>query len=114
MTDHPFPPEVVEALLRHMNDDHAADSLLICQQLGEQPDATAARMTGIEGAAVRFSAAVDGDEVEVRLETAPLTERVVIRNEIVRLFQEACARAAIDPLTRNANPTHPAPAEEHH
>uniref|UniRef100_UPI002594DDC9 DUF2470 domain-containing protein n=1 Tax=uncultured Gordonia sp. TaxID=198437 RepID=UPI002594DDC9 len=43
-----FSPDVVAAVLAHMNDDHADDSLLICRALGGRPDAVAARMTGFD------------------------------------------------------------------
>ena len=44
----PFPQEVVEAITRHMNADHAEDSLLIVRSLGDLPEATEARMTGLD------------------------------------------------------------------
>ena len=36
MTDRtdPFPPEVVEQIARHMNDDHSEDNVLIVRGLG--------------------------------------------------------------------------------
>jgi hypothetical protein len=39
MTEDVFTPEVVGPIARHMNDDHAEDSLLICQTLGRVPHA---------------------------------------------------------------------------
>ncbi|MFC7590327.1 DUF2470 domain-containing protein [Nonomuraea antimicrobica] len=32
-----FTEEVVEAIKRHMNDDHAGDALLIVRALGDRP-----------------------------------------------------------------------------
>jgi hypothetical protein len=48
----PFSPAVVAQVTRHMNEDHAEDSLLIVRALGGHPDARAVRMAG-EQAAVR-------------------------------------------------------------
>jgi hypothetical protein len=39
-----FPTEVVDAILRHMNDDHTDDSLAIARAFAD-PAATAATMT---------------------------------------------------------------------
>ena len=88
----PFTPEVVEAVKRHMNDDHADDALLICRALGGRPTATAARTTGVDADAIEFAAVVEGKEVPVRLPWGTtLTERAQVRTEVVRLYREACA-----------------------
>ncbi len=88
----PFPPEVIAAVMRHMNTDHADDCLVICQGLGGQPTATAANMSGMDAEAMEFLAVVDGTEVPVRV---PFSERLVerrqIRAEAARMYREACA-----------------------
>ncbi|MCG5216959.1 DUF2470 domain-containing protein [Streptosporangium soli] len=87
-----FTPDVVEAIKRHMNDDHADDALLICRALGDRPAATAARTTGVDAEAIEFAVVVDGEEVPVRVPWgATLTERAQVRAEVVRLYREACA-----------------------
>jgi len=94
----PFSPEVVAAVTRHMNDDHPEDTLLIVRAFGGLPEATAARMTGLDGTAGEYAATVDGREVEVRVPwSQPLTERAQIRAEVVRLYQEACERLGVAP-----------------
>ena len=93
-----FPPEVVAAVSRHMNDDHAGDALLICRTLGGRPDATAARTTGLDADGIDFAVTVGGIEVPVRIPFARrLTERAQIRREVVRMYQEACERAGVPP-----------------
>ena len=88
-----FAPDVVAAVMRHMNTDHADDCVVLCQALGGQPTATAAVMSGLDGDAASFEATVDGQPVPVRIPFATtLTERAQIRVEIVRLYDEACAR----------------------
>ncbi|WP_460860715.1 DUF2470 domain-containing protein [Nocardiopsis coralliicola] len=83
-----------------MNDDHAADTLVICRGLGGVPEATAARMTGLDGDGGDYAATVGGTEVPVRVPwSGPLTERAEIRREVVRLYRDACTRLGIEPHT---------------
>ncbi|MET7396902.1 DUF2470 domain-containing protein [Dactylosporangium sp. NPDC005572] len=92
----PFTDDVVATVRRHMNDDHADDSLLICRSLGGRPDATAAAMTGMDGEGIDFTAFVDGHDVTVRVPfSRPLTERAEVRPEVVRMYREACAALGV-------------------
>ncbi|MER7168898.1 DUF2470 domain-containing protein [Micromonospora sp. NPDC000207] len=98
MTGQPFGPEVVAAVSRHMNDDHAEDSLLIARTLGGCPNATRARATGLDAEGMDFAVTVDDIEVPVRIPFAHrLTERAEIRHEVVRMYREACAQLGIEP-----------------
>jgi putative heme iron utilization protein len=100
MTDpgSPFPPEVVAAVSRHMNDDHAADSLLICQALGGLPTATRARATGLDADGMDFAVTVDDIEIPARIPFGHrLTERAEIRREVVRMYRAACAQLGVEP-----------------
>ncbi len=93
-----FAPEVVDAVCRHMNEDHVEDSLLIVRSIGGAPDATEASMVGLDDAAAIFSATVGGAPTEVRVPwSEPVTERAQIRVEVVRMYHEACAAAGIEP-----------------
>ncbi|GAB4048900.1 hypothetical protein GCM10028775_15050 [Catellatospora paridis] len=91
----PFPAEVVAQIMRHMNDDHPADSLLICRAtLPEpaRPDATAAVMSGMDNRGIEFQAVIKGVETPIRVPFAQqLTERAQVRVEVTRLYREACA-----------------------
>ncbi|WP_221319084.1 DUF2470 domain-containing protein [Nocardiopsis metallicus] len=81
-----------------MNGDHPEDTLLICRALGGRPDATAARMTGLDGQGGDYAVTVDDTEHQVRIPWAePLTERAQIRAEVVRMYEEACAKLGITP-----------------
>ncbi|WP_333563834.1 DUF2470 domain-containing protein [Nocardiopsis endophytica] len=96
--DSPFAPEVVRAVTAHMNDDHAEDTLLICRALGGVPEASAARMTGLDDVAGEYTAEVGGEEVAVRIPwSRRLTERAEIRREVVRMYKEACERLGVEP-----------------
>ncbi|MDG4819983.1 DUF2470 domain-containing protein [Micromonospora sp. WMMD956] len=87
----PFDADTVRAVCRHMNADHADDSLLICRTLGGCPDATRARATGLDADGIDFAVAVDGIEVPVRIPFARrISERAEIRREVVRMHEQAC------------------------
>ena len=95
-----FTPDVVAAVCRHMNEDHPEDSLLICRTLGGKPDATAARMVGLDESGADFEVTVDGRRERVRLPwSTTVTERPQIRREVVRMYDEACAAAGVAPRT---------------
>ena len=89
-----FPPDVVAAVCRHMDDDHRDDALLICRTLGGQPAATSASTVDVDTEAVHFSAQVDGAAVPVRVPFAgPVTERSQLRHAVVELHRRAVAAA---------------------
>ena len=88
----PFTPEVVAQITRHMNEDHAADNLLICRTLGGQPAATEARVSGLDADSITFLATVDGRPVPVTIPfSTRLTERRHVRAEVIRMHAEATA-----------------------
>jgi hypothetical protein len=93
-----FGPDVVAAVCRHMNDDHPADSLLICRTLGGHPGATAARMTGLDAEGADFEVTLAAGAEHVRLPwSRTLTGRPEIRGEVVRMYEQACALAGVEP-----------------
>ena len=92
----PASPEVVAAVMRHMNEDHAADSLRIVRTLGGQPGAVAVRMTGMDAEGIEFAAEVPGAEAEVPVRipfSQRLTKRAEVRQEVVRMHRDASAAA---------------------
>jgi hypothetical protein len=93
-----FDPQVVDAVLAHMNVDHTDDSLLIVRAFA-LPDATAATMTGLDEEAGVFSAVVTDGAREVRgpWPAGRITERAEIRREVVALYDAACARLGVEP-----------------
>jgi putative heme iron utilization protein len=99
MTTTEFPtPDVVAAIMRHMNEDHADDSVLICRALGGEPSAVAATMTGMDADGADFVAQTDGGEIELRIPWSErLTERSQVRAEVVRMYHEACAVLGVEP-----------------
>ncbi len=84
--------EVVAAVARHMNDDHAADNIVICQVAGGRPDTTAAVMTGLDPDGIDFTATTPDGEVAVRVPFGRrLAERAEVRTEVARLYHESAA-----------------------
>lgn len=97
---------MIAAVLRHMNDDHAADNLLIARafaaheergSLGDIPDS--AVMTGFDGDAGVWRVVRGGAESDlcVPWPGGPISERRAVRREIVALYDEACARLGVEP-----------------
>jgi putative heme iron utilization protein len=96
--ENPFGPDVVEAIMRHMNDDHADDSVVICRAFGGRADVEQVTMTGLDGDGMDFTAVAPEGEVAIRVPWGePLTERAQVRAEVVRLHTEACDQLGIEP-----------------
>lgn len=93
-----FVPDVIEAIARHMNDDHAEDNALICRALGGVDDVITATMTGMNPDGIVFDATTPGGVVTVQVPfAAPITERADVRHEVVRMYGEACEALGIEP-----------------
>lgn len=96
---HTFEPEVVDAVVAHMNGDHLEDNLLIVRAHGA-PEATAASMTDADGEAGTWTViGPEGPLGERRIPWpgGPITERADIRREVVGLYDAACAELGVDP-----------------
>jgi hypothetical protein len=92
-----FAPEVVEAVLHHMNDDHTDDNLLIVRAFaGRDPES--ARMIDLDHRGGTWRYTVAGDDAELHLPwSQELRERPQIRREIVALYDAACGQLGIQP-----------------
>jgi len=92
-----FSPEVVAAVLHHMNDDHIDDNTLIVRAFaGVEPESAAMADLDQLGGTWRYVAG--GVAGELRLPwSEELTERPQIRREIVALYDSACARLGVEP-----------------
>ena len=92
-----FSPDIVTAVLRHMNDDHVDDSLLISRAFGSR-DAETASMTDLDENGGTFVYSVGTvDHTVVVPWTAPISERPEIRREVVVMYERACAVLGIEP-----------------
>jgi hypothetical protein len=90
-----FPPDVVAAILRHMNDDHVDDSLAIVRAFVD-PAATAATMTDVDASGGTWDVVV-GDETREHLVPwlGPVVERADVRREVVHLHEAAVAKLGL-------------------
>jgi hypothetical protein len=97
----PFAPDVTAAVMRHMNEDHAADALVICRGVGDQPRAVSAAMSGMDRDGINFVAVVEGRDVPVHLPwSVPLIARAQIRGEVTQMYRESCAALGLEvPVT---------------
>jgi hypothetical protein len=96
---HIFDDDALTAVLRHMNEDHADDNLLIVRAFGV-PSARSAEMTGFDGDGGRWSATSDdGSSVAVAVPWpgGAISERREVRREIVALYDAACAALGVQP-----------------
>lgn len=94
---HRFDAAATGGILRHMNDDHGADSLLIVRAFAE-PDAVTATMTGFDGDAGTWRVTrADGTEADavVPWPGGAISERPEVRRELVALRDAARERLGL-------------------
>lgn len=90
-----FSPDVVAAVLHHMNDDHRDDNVVIIRAFaGVEPEG--ASMADLDEHGGTWHYTVDGEERELRMPwSAELTERPQLRREIVMIYRRACETLGI-------------------
>lgn len=80
----------VERICGHMNSDHADDLLRFAKVFGDTPDATAARMTGIDSEGVDLEARRADEAVSLRIEfDTPLRTPDDARSTLVGMAMRA-------------------------
>lgn len=105
-----FAPEIVDAVLHHMNDDHTDDNLLIVRAFGPASAATAitARMSSFDADGGRWS--YEGDQgsgaVDVPWPSGRISERPEIRREVVFVYRAACAKLGVEPRAEEQSRPH--------
>ncbi|MGQ0680125.1 MAG: DUF2470 domain-containing protein [Actinomycetota bacterium] len=93
-----FGEQVVAAVMSHMNQDHASDSLVICKGLGGAVHADRAQMSGMDPGGIEFtvwSATQALSIVRIPWNTTPVA-RSEIRTEVVQMYQKASANLGLD------------------
>jgi hypothetical protein len=92
-----FSPDVVGAVLSHMNDDHHDDNVVIVRAFaGVEPDV--AVMTDLDEHGGVWGYTIGDDEHELRIPwSKELTERPEIRREVVEVYGAACVKLGIEP-----------------
>ena len=86
-----FDDDVVTAVMRHMNDDHSDDNLLIVRAFAKA-DATAAVMTDLDKSAGYWEA--DGEQITIPW-PIEVTERPHVRLAVVKLYEDACDKLGV-------------------
>ncbi|MBS1697607.1 MAG: biliverdin-producing heme oxygenase [Actinobacteria bacterium] len=109
-----FDQTVVTAVTAHMNDDHRDDNLLIVRAFG-LPDATTARMTGVDvgGGTWAVTDPRGEHELVVPWQDGAITERPQIRRAVTMLYRTACERLGVPPREEHGAPAGGA-AHPHH
>jgi hypothetical protein len=94
-----FSPEIVDAVLRHMNSDHRDDNLVIVRANGA-PDATDSTMTALDSAGGVWAVRRGDEDSDLRVAwPVPVAERADIRKAVVVLYRTACRQLGIEPRT---------------
>ncbi len=92
-----FEPDVVNAVLAHMNGDHQDDNLLIARAYGH-PDADTATMVDVDELGGTWTYILNGEGHELGVPwSSKISERPEIRREIGMLYDAACARLGVEP-----------------
>lgn len=92
-----FSKDIVDAVLKHMNDDHTEDSLMIVRAFAE-PLADEALMSGLDSEAGYWSVRIGEKTETARVAwSQPVTERAQIRREVVVLYTNACKALGVEP-----------------
>lgn len=101
---HIFEDNILAAVLHHMNDDHQDDSLLIARAFGgaggTKADVATAEMVGFDGDGADWAVTLaDGTPAQVRTPwpDGAISERIDVRKQVVRLYDEACAALGVEP-----------------
>ena len=96
----PFSDEAVAAICRHMNDDHTADTLVICRAFGAWESVDAARLESLGPNGLEFTVDSGGAQHTLSLPWLDeVTDRAQVRAEIVARFHEAQVRLGENPTT---------------
>lgn len=104
---HSFDADVVAAVLRHMNGDHAADNVLIARAFAEPGgEVTAAVMTGFDGdgGVWRITRQGVASDLRVPWPGGPITGRPEVRREVVAVYELACRRLGVEPRPHEPRP----------
>ena len=92
----PFTPDVVEAICRHMNDDHPDDGVRMVRGLAGV-DADRVTMTGLDADRAYFRVEAPRPLHVSLAWSERLTERGQVRLEVVRMHEQACRALGTEP-----------------
>lgn len=91
-----FSPEIVEAVLHHMNDDHLDDSLLIVRAFVDK-NATEATMVDFDQTKSFWEYTLNGQTERAEISwPEPISTRPEIRQAVVKLYESACDTLGVE------------------
>lgn len=86
----PFAPHLINAVIRHLNEDHAMDCLVVAHVHGGRPEALSAHVLDLDAEGADFVIATDEELEVVRIPFARvLVERADLQEEFARLVRTA-------------------------
>lgn len=90
MTESFLTDDIVDAVVAHMNGDHADDNVVICRGVGGRADVESATMTGLDEHSIEFLADTPNGPTTVRIPfDEPLRDRPQIREAVARMFRRS-------------------------
>ena len=90
-----FSPEIVQAILGHMNGEHAKDNLVIVRAFSED-EPIEARMVDFDENGGVWEYSTDASEGELRIPwSTTISDRADVRREIVALYDRAAERLGL-------------------
>ena len=93
-----FSPDIVDAVLAHMNDDHRDDNVLIVRAFaGRNADTAVMADLDSRGGTWRYHFEGEDHELHLPWSSGEITERPEIRREIVVLYDAACTQLGVEP-----------------
>lgn len=92
-----FSPDVVSAVLHHMNDDHIEDNVLIVRAFSGR-DVRDATMHDLDENGGTWHYVVEGEQQELHIPwpSGTVSERPHLRREIVALYDAACDKLGVE------------------
>jgi hypothetical protein len=93
-----FAPNVLTAVMAHMNGHHRDDCILIARAFGGLDVVNDAVLTDLNERGAVFTAVTPDRAADVVVAWArPMVHRSDHRDEMARMYREACARLGVDP-----------------
>lgn len=91
-----FSPEVVAAVLHHMNDEHTEDNVLIVRAFADR-EVRDATMHDLDEHGGTWRYEFDGEQQELHIPwpSGRLSQRAEIRRDIVMLYDAACRKLGV-------------------
>lgn len=96
-----FDPNVLTAVMAHMNSHHRDDCRLIARAFGELPEVDDALLTDLRRDGAVFTTVTPNGSMDVLVPwSRPMAQRSDHRDEMARMYRDACRTLALQPRGR--------------